>query len=331
VSSLEQQVVKARSSQRAALERLLNLHRGRSSVSAPSALRTPDADEVQLLWFEADDAWHGFAQSDEELAHVTARDPTGSDWLLPLNSLATKRRRLTILGFGRFQEEPVHALPFEGSQLFDRFDVAYGLDLEPRALRGSGAPRRSRAGSVLIAADARGDLPLAAAEAKRLEDVYRSQGSRVVSLTGVGLSAAAFGEAIGSAAVLHFAGHGQLAGSEGWDSWLELAGDTRLTAGDILALPRVPSIVVLNACEAAANRDLARGPGLGLAHAWILAGAETVVAPTRPVPDRDAARFAAIFGEAFVESGDIARAYHVVLRDPHVSDELRASYRVLRR
>jgi hypothetical protein len=68
-----------------------------------------------------------------------------------------------------------------------------------------------------------------------------------------------------------------------------------------------------------------------LAHAWLLAGADTVVAPTQPVPDADAARFALSFGDAFVESGDIAQAYRAALRDPHVSDTLRASYRVLRR
>jgi hypothetical protein len=336
VASIEQEIVQQRESQRAALEQLLELHRGQRRDSYPAALRAPDPEEVLLLWFEADDGWHGFAQSRDELVHVTAHEPGAKDWLAPLRSLADvsargaklvrtpENQRLTILGFGRFQSESVHLLPFGGAPLFEQFDVAYGLDLAPREVKPVAEHR------VLLAADSRGDLPLASAEAGRLERLYAARGAEVVSLIGVGLRADAFRHAVEAATVLHFAGHGQLAGTEGWDSWLELAEDTRFTAGDILALPSVPALVVLNACGAAANRDLAKGPGLGLAHAWILAGTETVVAPTEPVPDREAYRFAQAFAQSFIETGSSAQAYRVALGDADTNETPRVSYRLIR-
>lgn len=313
-TAIEQQIGEQRAAHQVALERLLNLRRAQRTSSTPPVLRSPDLDEVLLLWFPTGDAWHGFAQSHTELASVTTIDPRGAEWLAPLTSLARPSQRVTVLGFGKLQDEAVHLLPFEGAPLYERFDVTYGLDLNPRQ------PRRHDATHVLLAADAQGDLPLATAEAKRLEQLYAQHRVAVSSLVGARLGAPAFRHALESATLLHFAGHGHLAGTEGWDSWLALADETRFTAGDILALPRVPQVVVLNACEAAASRDLTKGPGLGLAHAWILAGTDTVIAPTQVISDRDSYRFAEVFAEALItSSGSTARAYRAALAAAHTA------------
>jgi hypothetical protein len=69
------------------------------------------------------------------------------------------------------------------------------------------------------------------------------------------------------------------------DDALLLAGGDTLTAADVLALGRVPPAVVLDGCTTAAPE------GLGLAHAFVLAGASQVVASLDEVPAEEAARF----------------------------------------
>jgi CHAT domain-containing protein len=86
--------------------------------------------------------------------------------------------------------------------------------------------------------------------------------------------------------LLHYAGHGTFSGFGGWDSSLLLAGNTRLTLGDLLALDRVPAWVVLAACDAGQSSSETPVESLGLAHAFLLAGSRAVVASTRPADDR---------------------------------------------
>jgi len=69
------------------------------------------------------------------------------------------------------------------------------------------------------------------------------------------------------------------------DDALLLAGGDTLTAADVLRLPRVPDKVVLNGCTTAAPE------GLGLALAFVLAGAAQVIASLDEVPADDAAKF----------------------------------------
>jgi CHAT domain-containing protein len=64
-----------------------------------------------------------------------------------------------------------------------------------------------------------------------------------------------------------------------------LAGGAEIRVGDVLALPRVPRLVVLSACEAARADSEARPESLGVAQAFVTRGAQAVIAPTRPIAD----------------------------------------------
>jgi CHAT domain-containing protein len=90
--------------------------------------------------------------------------------------------------------------------------------------------------------------------------------------------------------LLHYAGHGTFDGPDGWESGLPLAGGGRLTVADVLALRRVPSLVLLSGCETARTAAEGQVAGLGIAQAFVLAGARVVVAATRRVDDALAAR-----------------------------------------
>ena len=85
---------------------------------------------------------------------------------------------------------------------------------------------------------------------------------------------------------------GRSAVGEGIASALHLARGEQMLLGDVLTAPRVPSWVVLSACDAARGGVqplTARTPvGWGLAQAFVAAGSHAVVAPTRPVLDQTA-------------------------------------------
>jgi CHAT domain-containing protein len=88
--------------------------------------------------------------------------------------------------------------------------------------------------------------------------------------------------------LLHYAGHGHHAGEAGWDSYIEIPGFGRLSATQIVAGQRAPSVVVLGACSTGAVRDEIIDGGMNLSAAFLLAGAELVIAPTGPVDDQTA-------------------------------------------
>jgi CHAT domain len=107
------------------------------------------------------------------------------------------------------------------------------------------------------------------------------------------------------------------AGTDGFDSALPLASGGKFTPGDILALRTSPTYVLLFGCET--GRESAEGTlgDLGLAHAFLAAGARSVVASARVVDDglsRDLARelYARIAREP---DGDLPRA----LRDAEIA------------
>ena len=109
-----------------------------------------------------------------------------------------------------------------------------------------------------------------------------------------------------AADLLHYAGHGRFAGREGWGSSLPLARGGRLSIGDILALASVPSRVVLSGCDAAREGEEASAESLGLAQAFVVAGATFAIAPVRPVSDALAARMSEALYGALAAPGPFA-------------------------
>ena len=85
--------------------------------------------------------------------------------------------------------------------------------------------------------------------------------------------------------VFHYGGHGRYVDAHSFESALPLAGGTSLEVGDVLSLGAVPPFVFLFGCETARAQDLGGVQGLSLAHAFVAAGAEQVVAAVRNVDD----------------------------------------------
>jgi CHAT domain-containing protein len=130
----------------------------------------------------------------------------------------------------------------------------------------------------------------------------------------------------------HFAGHATYDVARSWESALHMADGTALRPGDILSLSRSPATVVLSGCDTATTRPT-RVADMSLARAFLLAGAETVVASSRPVDDKLAAELVsrAYELEGSAQSfGDALRAAQIELAEK-TPDVDWAAYRVITR
>src|SRR6185436_4848294 len=128
-------------------------------------------------------------------------------------------------------------------------------------------------------------------------------GWRVTRLDGPAATRDALLAALPDADLFHYAGHAEMGGPSGAASALVMTGGARAQMGDLLTLPRLPRLVVLSACEAAATPST-----MGLAQAMLAAGARAVVAPTRVVADGAAQAFVVSFYEAVAAGGASALA-----------------------
>jgi hypothetical protein len=254
-----------------------------------------DDGALALLYFPVgDDAWWGFASADgvvtaRSLGTLPLSDPTrlAERLLGPFSAQIDRARSLLVLPTGALWTVSFAALPWRGETLLDAKPIALGLDLAP--LQTATAPELRRA---LVVADPRGNLPAAAHEAERVGAALRADAWSVTMLLGADARAEHVREALSHSELLHYAGHGEHAGLEGWQGALQLADGARLGVNDVLALAKVPRLVVLPACDTAPSERTTQGGDMNIARAFLLAGAQTVVAAQGPIDDALAARIA---------------------------------------
>lgn len=312
-----QQEEAARRQDAAAANKLLDaafLVVGESAARPPEVRPPVRSGELVLTFHPLRSGWVGFAADDRGVAarrltlapeELARPDLVASRLLLPFRPQIERAQRLRIVPSGRLEAVDFHALPFAGDALVAARPVVYGLDLG--AVAGGRPPEQRRA---LLVADPRGDLPGAAAESVAVRKVLQSDPRPwiVDQLSDATASADAVRRRLAAAELFHYAGHGSFAGFGGWDSSLLLANKTRLTLGDLLALDKLPRWVVLSGCDTGRSQAEAPVAGLGLAHAFLLAGSQEVVASTRPTDDRSLPVFFAELYRQWQRDPDLAAA-----------------------
>jgi len=258
--------------------------------------------EVDLVVHPTRAGWLTFVVSgDKPTAALPARLPTApaedvSSVLGAIGDRLVGKERVHVLAYGAFRNVDVHALLYKGAPLGDAFAIDYPLGLRPRDARrvvssaaepprDAGAPT-TQARTVIVG-DPSTDLPNARLEAIAVTTTLVDR-TRTTLLVGSEATPHAVTGALAGAAVFHYAGHGVFAGAEGFESALRLAGGARLEIGDLLALAPGPKKAVLSGCDAA--RSAGGAEGIGLAQALVVAGADEVLAPVRPVADELATR-----------------------------------------
>ena len=270
--------------------------------------------ELLLAWYPLGDGWVGFAADGASVEQVRLGpiDPalpprTLSDRLLgPFDARIAAASRIRVITYGYLDGIDVHALPWRDDVLLAQAPIVYGVDLAGGDLKRRSSSSVQGARRALVVSDSRGDLGGARREgASVIDALARSPGWTTASLRGAEATAPALLRALDGVDLLHFAGHGAFAGRGGWDSALRLADDGRLTVGDVLALRPTPRRVVLMGCETGRAARDAGVEGLGIAQAFVAAGADEVVAATRPVDDGEAAAIAAALYEGIAADGDV--------------------------
>lgn len=240
--------------------------------------------DLALLFVKEHDAdgtdmrWRGFAASADQVRTSLVTAPSSGlqehPWFVPFAGAIESARRIRVL-FTDVATEELHAATFKQKPLQNHAPVAYSLDI-------ASAP--SALGRPLVVADPTEDLPAAHHEGREVAEMLKV-GTDGRLLLGRASTRQAVMAMLPAAGWFHYAGHSVFGGEEGLDSGLPLAQRQRLLAADVLALAAVPEVVVLSSCEAGRSAGNSNTAGLGLAQAFVVAGAKVVIAPNRPVSD----------------------------------------------
>jgi tetratricopeptide (TPR) repeat protein len=287
------------------------------------SLSNPAAGEVYLGFFPGPTGWFVLAaRAGSVVARPFAESELGSPAgaarvLATVDSELGTARRLRLFPYGASDRIDWQAIGWRGRPLIASLEIEYGLDVAAARAPGPG-PRRQGGEApdlreALVVADPNGDLPSAVAEVNAVERTLATTW-KVVRLEGAAATRDAVLVGLSRARIVHYAGHAEVDPSVELSSALVLSGQARIQLGDLLALPSVPELAVLSACEAARTAD--QHPSLmGLGQAFVAAGARAVIAPTRPIADAFARAFArgfygALQSESGVEVESVHRAFH---------------------
>jgi tetratricopeptide (TPR) repeat protein len=284
---------------------------GAQDFAQASPLRPLGATEVELLLFPGPperSRWTVFVRAGERTrtvripARALASNVDAAGVLEAVSRDLEGATRVRILAYGEADRVDWHVVSFRDEPLIRRFDVAYGLDVSA-VEQTVPAPSAQEA---LLVLDPTADLPQARIEGDVVERAL--QGWRLTRLIAGQATRDAVLSTLSAAQLLHYAGHTEIGGPSGMSSALLVAGGARIELGDLLAAPRLPSVVVLSSCEAATS---AQASMMGLAQAFLISGTRAAVAATRPVPDESARAFMSAFYANLkgIDAASMAKAY----------------------
>ena len=265
-------------------------------------LSEPKPGEFFLGCFRGVAEWFAFGYSAtavrvRRVPAAAFASPGSAEKVLALfDAQLASAKRIRLLLHGAADRVDWQGVRWRGQPLLASMQVEYGMDLGTAAT--SHGEHREDA-NALVVSNPTGDLGAAASEADAV--VAALKGWHVVRLDGEAVSRNALLAALPTTTLFHYAGHAQISLSDGLSSALLLSANARVELGDLLAAPAVPQLVVLPACAAAGTLEGGRSQ-MGLAQAFLAAGARVAIAPIRPVGDTEAARFVGAFYSALARA-----------------------------
>lgn len=285
---------------------------GNSKAESPGKRdQTQLADgDLLLVYHPIPEGWVAFARTNKKTRmEILPTVGDATSLLSPFSVELDRAKRVVVMPFGPLEDLNFHAVLAGDKPLGMRVKLSYGIDVESAAKAKSSLTARAGGLAVIVAVDPTDTLKTIEREARTVSDILTAQGHEVVLVFGEKATRAELSRWLADPRVthFHFAGHAVSGGRDGLESRLLLA-DGSLTGTDLLALGRAPKDVVISACEAGKASASGGALGLGLAQAFILAGAKRVVASSTPAED---ARTFAMMKAAY-ESGSALDAGAVV-------------------
>lgn len=309
----------ARAVRRALAEALAVLERAGERPTCAD-LRGPAPDEALLAWFPAelpdgidgtdgindygddsgDDSRNdsgddsppaippfvGFALTAAGVRAVPIAAAEPAALLAPFAAEIGAAHRLRLIAGGGLERLDLHAAPWPDptggeAPLGALRGVGWALDLPRRPAR----PIPPQPAPALVIGDPSADLPAAREEAEVAAGALGRAGWAVHALTGPAATGEAVRARLSTVELVHYAGHGEARRDDPFAARLPLAGGGRLGIGDLIALGQGPRWVVLTGCLTGYVDPSAAAGGLTLAHGFLLAGADGVLAATAVVDD----------------------------------------------
>ncbi|MEQ8979488.1 MAG: CHAT domain-containing protein [Deltaproteobacteria bacterium] len=251
-----------------------------------------------LLYFHAaaDGTYVAFFVSEERIEYVVQSEPTPGAWAQSVAKIS----HLTIV-------PPPGPDPWSATHLAPDAFAPTSISFLPLAGLLGRREQANRDGRPVIVADPQSNLEAARREVEALHP-------GALRLVGPTATRRAVLGALDGATHFHFSGHGALQADRPWDARLLLAAGESLSVEDLLIVRPSVAHVVLIGCRTGRSAKLSRTAYLGLAEAFLLVSASSVVASTRDVEDELSRRFV----RAFYAAGgadDPFRAYATVARD----------------
>ena len=221
------------------------------------------------------------------------------DWLIrPIEKDIAGAKHLVIVPYVPLLAMPFHAIKKgERPYLVEKYSISYAPSVGALLAMRAQADRRKQAPPLanqvpLVAigrpksAPGSPDLPASESEVKALGELFAAPNQVIL---GDNATRAEVLKRAESARVLHFATHGTVNDSRPLFSALAVTAtardDGRLTAHDVLDLNLSAELVVLSACSSGRGKDYVGEGTLGLAWAFFVAGAPSVVVSQWQVAD----------------------------------------------
>ena len=256
------------------------------------------------------------ARHSEQLRSATDRvlDQLGELLLAPVEDLL-EGHAIVVVPDGLLHRVPFHALRLRGSVVVERYEVSYAPSL---TLLGRRRSSETVAGEVLLAGVPEESAPLIGQELRGVEASFPDRSRRVPE--GELLSSLAPSGARASA--LHIAAHGTFRPGHPVFSGVRVGGGF-LTVHDIRQVRVSLDLVTLSGCETGRRAEAAGGELVGPDHAFLVAGARSVVSSLWVVGDADSARMMGLFYERLAEGRTVREALartqrEVAASDPHL-------------
>jgi hypothetical protein len=262
----------------------------------------PAENEAIFVTWPLGQVYYGFLQTRRGSFVVSTTKPAAETWVELLSEPLAKVSRLRVIAGNDDGSLQLHNAIFFSEPMLKRLSVVYSTDLPPRTT----SPEAPRV--AFIAADAQRDLSRAREEAREVEKHLLERGWKTEAVLGESASRSKVLSTITRVSLFHYAGHGHFAGGEGFDSALQLSGG-ELNVGEILTATGAPSWVILSSCDTGKNASTARSTGLGVASAFLIAGARAVIASDVSIGDARAARFMSSLYEEWPGPQNIEDAY----------------------
>ncbi|MCP4568283.1 MAG: CHAT domain-containing protein [FCB group bacterium] len=248
----------------------------------------------------------------------------------PVAAKLGSTKRLAIVPDGILSRLPFYALEnADGTRLYEKYETHFlSSSSRSSALSGGGNGRRFAQSSILVAAN--GDLPGGTEEGRAV--ARRMRASRL--LTGEKANRQSLFNSLGRKnSLVHLIAHAAQSYENHLFSPIVLA-DGPIFPFDLLSCPIKARLVVLSGCQTGDPGLFSEGHSESLAHAFVSAGAETVIASYWPIGDEITRCFMDMFYSTLADNRGVQASLNSAMTGMrNVSDDPRhwASFYILRR